>query len=85
MSEPNIKIEISIDKNIKLIADDFFVYLNFNLWKTFLNKLDSFTSYIAFIVCIEKMASTSSPTKKIFVKFKNEKIGSIFRPRFSLK
>ena len=85
LSEPNIKIEISIDKNIKLIADDFFVYLNFKLWNTFLNKLDAFTCSIAFIVGIEKMASTSSPTKKIFVKFKNEKIGSIFRPRFSLK
>ena len=85
LSEPNIKIEISIDKNIKLIADDFFVYLNFKLWNTFLNKLDAFTCSMAFIVGIEKMTSTSSPTKKIFVKFKNEKIGSIFRPRFSFK
>ena len=59
LSEPNIKIEISIDKNIKLIADDFFVYLNFKLWNTFLNKLDAFTCSIAFIVGIEKMASTS--------------------------
>ena len=77
--------ELDIDKNIKLIADDFFVYLNFKLWNTFLNKLDAFTCSIAFIVGIEKMASTSSPTKKILVKFKNENLGSIFRPIFSLK
>ena len=41
-----------------------FVYLNFKLWNTFLNKLDAFTCSMAFIVGIEKMAALVVLPKK---------------------